>query len=163
METRRFGQDAYVGRGSQDCARAGGYPIDRGDHRLRHLAQVAHAGAGHAGELVDVARSALQQLGNDLVDVPARTKPAAPTAQDEHLDVIAMAKRIREVADIRVDLERQSIEALGSGEGEGRDPVLLLVVEVLPMPQGRRTATASISTSASGSNRERTSISVDAG
>src|SRR3989454_2770127 len=154
-----------AGRGPATRPGAGSRAVDRRDHRLRHLAQVAHASARHPGELVDVARAHLQQLADDLVNVPAGAEPAAATADHEHSHVLVLAppQRIGQVADVRVNLKGQGIESLGPREGEGRDAVSLLVVEVFPAFHRWRTATASISISASGSTSERTSISVDAG
>src|SRR5207249_4295340 len=138
--------------------------VDRGDHRLRHLAKIAHAFAGHARELVHVACRSFQELGNDLVDIPSRAESAALAPDHEHPDLFGTSSKLAcEVADIGVDVEGQRVEPLGPRKGECRDTVGLVIVEMRPPTHRCRTATASTSTIAAGSNRELTSTSVDAG
>ena len=162
-KARRFRQHADVGRGRQDSTGAGGDAVDRCDHRLRHFAQIAHTGAGRPGEFEDVPCPHLEQLGDDLVDIPARTETATLAADDEHADVLALAQRIGQVTDIGVNVKGQGVEPLWTRERNGGDPLSLFVIEVVPPLHFGRTATASISINAAGSTRERTSISVDAG
>jgi len=163
-KARRLGQDPQVRRGSEDRACAGSDSVDRRDHGLRDFAKVAHACAGHAREVIDLAGAHLYQPADDLVDVPSRTKTAALSPDHQHADLLAsISQRLRQIADVRIDLERQGVQPVRPRERDRRDTIALLVVEVLPGLQGRRIATASISTSASGSKRERTSTSVVAG
>src|SRR4029077_61151 len=160
----RFGQDPDVGRRREDGAGPCCNSVHRGNHGLGYLAQVAYACPCHPGKLEHPARVHLEQLGDDPVDVAARTETAAPSADDEHANVAtAPAQRIGEVADVRVYVEGQRVEALRPREGDRRDAVAFVVVEVLPSFHVGHTATASISTSASGWNSELTSTSVVAG
>src|SRR5438552_2518826 len=159
----RFGEDTDVGRRGQDGPRARRDAVDRGDHRLRNLAKVADACAGHPRELVDIACAPLDQLADDLVDIAAGTEAAPLASEDQYADVLATSQRVGEVADVRVDLKRKGVEPIRPREGERRDAVTLVVLEVLPTLHVGRTATASISISASGSKSEVTSINVDAG
>ena len=74
-------------------------------------------GAGHPRELAQLGGLALDQLADDLLDVPARAEPASLAGDHQHPGVAAVGQLGDEIAEVCVGLERESIRACRAGSG----------------------------------------------
>jgi hypothetical protein len=72
-------------------------------------------------------------LPDYLVDVATRTKPSPFTRDHEDGDVVAMLDFSEQIAKIRVDVERESVETLGAGKGHTTNSVFDPKLEVFPI------------------------------
>ena len=119
-------------RGERDHrARAGGDPVDRRDHGQRALAQGLDERAGHACELEQSRRRERDELADDLLDVTPGAEPAPLPGDHEHLHIAPMGQADDEVTQLRVQLEGERVELVGTVESHRRDPALDLEIELL--------------------------------
>ena len=89
LEPGALGEQAQVTGHRQHGTGPGGEAVDGGNHRLRQPAQVADAGAGDLGEVVDVPRVGLAEAGQDELGVAARAEARARAAEDDDPHLVA--------------------------------------------------------------------------
>ena len=129
-----------VGGQRDHRAGAGGDAVDGGDHGHRQLAQRLDDRAGHPRELAQLGGLALDQLADDLLDVAAGAEAAALAGDHQHPRVAAVGQLGEQVAQVRVGLERQRVELVGSVQRDRGDAVAHIEIEV-PAHEARRYST----------------------
>jgi hypothetical protein len=67
------------------------------------------------------------------VDVTTGTEAAALSRDDEDSDVIPVRQLCKEVAQVRINVEREGVQLLRSLEGDRGDPLFQPEAEVLPL------------------------------
>ena len=121
--------EAQVGSHGEDRAGAGANAIHRRDDGLRAGAHGLHQVAGHAREVQQARGVHAGQRADDLVYVAAGAEIAAGAGDDDGADVVRVAKRAEQVAQLGVGVEGQRVLALRPVQRDGADAALAAATE----------------------------------
>src|SRR5262249_49071242 len=130
-EPRALGGDAQIAGEREHGAGSGRHAIQRGDDWLLEQPHVLDDGAGHTGELEVPAHVAPEELTDDAMHITAGAEGAAGTGQHDGSDGVIAAQRLKEVAQLSVDVEGQRVEHLGTVQRNRGDTVSHVIEEVV--------------------------------